>query len=70
MTLGHFIYIPGILLVGVIIGYVLGGRITTTYTLLEDGRISIDSTQEVSGTTTRGVVVRTYTTTGTLLWQQ
>lgn len=26
MTLGHFIYIPGILLVGVIIGYVLGGR--------------------------------------------
>lgn len=26
MTLGHFIYIPGILLVGVVIGYVLGGR--------------------------------------------
>ena len=26
MTLGHFIYIPGILLLGLIIGYVLGGR--------------------------------------------
>ena len=26
MTLGHFIYIPGILLLGVVIGYVLGGR--------------------------------------------
>ena len=26
MTLGHFVYIPGILLLGVVIGYVLGGR--------------------------------------------
>ena len=26
MTLGHFIYIPGILLVGAVIGYVLGSR--------------------------------------------
>jgi proteasome assembly chaperone (PAC2) family protein len=26
MTLGHFIYIPGILLLGIIIGYVMGGR--------------------------------------------
>ncbi len=26
MTLGHFLYIPGMLLLGVLIGYVLGGR--------------------------------------------
>ncbi|PRQ04928.1 hypothetical protein [Enhygromyxa salina] len=26
MTLGHFIYIPGILLLGIVIGYVIGGR--------------------------------------------
>ena len=26
MTLAHFIYIPGVLLLGVVIGYVLGGR--------------------------------------------
>lgn len=26
MTLGHFIYIPGILLLGIVIGFVLGGR--------------------------------------------
>lgn len=26
MTLAHFIYIPGIVLVGMAIGYVLGGR--------------------------------------------
>lgn len=26
MTLGHFLYIPGILLVGIMIGYSLGGR--------------------------------------------
>ncbi len=26
MTLGHFLYIPGILLVGIMIGYALGGR--------------------------------------------
>lgn len=30
MTLGHFIYIPGILLLGIIIGYVLGGRAAQT----------------------------------------
>lgn len=26
MTTGHFIYIPGILLLGIVIGFVLGGR--------------------------------------------
>lgn len=26
MTLAHFIYIPGVLLVGIVIGYILGGR--------------------------------------------
>jgi hypothetical protein len=26
MTLAHFIYIPGVLIVGIVIGYVLGGR--------------------------------------------
>ena len=26
MTLAHFVYIPGLLLVGAVIGYVLGGR--------------------------------------------
>ncbi|KIG15040.1 hypothetical protein DB30_06072 [Enhygromyxa salina] len=26
MTLGHFIYIPGMLLLGIVIGYVIGGR--------------------------------------------
>jgi hypothetical protein len=26
MTLAHFVYIPGVLLVGAVIGYVLGGR--------------------------------------------
>lgn len=26
MTLGHFIYIPGILLLGIVIGFVIGGR--------------------------------------------
>ena len=26
MTLAHFVYIPGILLVGIVIGYILGGR--------------------------------------------
>lgn len=26
MTLGHFIYIPGMLLLGIVIGFVLGGR--------------------------------------------
>lgn len=26
MTLAHFIYIPGILVFGIVVGYVLGGR--------------------------------------------
>ena len=26
MTLAHFVYIPGVLLLGIVIGYVLGGR--------------------------------------------
>lgn len=26
MTLAHFIYIPGVLLLGIVIGYILGGR--------------------------------------------
>ena len=26
MTLAHFIYIPGVLLFGIVVGYVLGGR--------------------------------------------
>lgn len=26
MTLGHFLYIPGVFLLGVLIGYILGGR--------------------------------------------
>lgn len=26
MTAGHFIYIPAILLIGIVIGWVLGGR--------------------------------------------
>lgn len=26
MTTGHFIYIPGILLIGIVIGIVIGGR--------------------------------------------
>ena len=26
MTAGHFIFIPGVLLVGVVIGWILGGR--------------------------------------------
>lgn len=30
MTLAHFVYIPGILLVGIVIGYVLGGRAAET----------------------------------------
>lgn len=27
MTLGHFIYIPGMILLGVLVGYVLAGRV-------------------------------------------
>jgi hypothetical protein len=30
MTLAHFVYIPGILVVGIVIGYVLGGRAAMT----------------------------------------
>jgi hypothetical protein len=30
MTLAHFIYIPGVLLAGLVIGYVLGGRAEQT----------------------------------------
>lgn len=30
MTLAHFIYIPGLLLIGIVIGYVLGGRAVET----------------------------------------
>lgn len=30
MTLGHFLYIPGVLVLGLVIGYVLGGRAATT----------------------------------------
>jgi hypothetical protein len=30
MTLAHFVYIPGILLVGIVIGWVLGGRAAET----------------------------------------
>ena len=26
MTLGHFLYIPGVLCLGILIGYILGGR--------------------------------------------
>jgi hypothetical protein len=26
MTLAHFIYIPGVLLLGIVVGYILGGR--------------------------------------------
>ncbi len=26
MTLGHFLYIPGMLCLGILIGYILGGR--------------------------------------------
>ncbi len=30
MTLAHFVYIPGVLLVGIVIGYILGGRAAQT----------------------------------------
>lgn len=26
MTLGHFLYIPGVFLLGILVGYILGGR--------------------------------------------
>ncbi len=30
MTLGHFLYIPGVLVLGLVVGYVLGGRAAAT----------------------------------------
>lgn len=38
MTLAHFVYIPGILLLGVVIGYVLGGRAAMTAAADRDAR--------------------------------
>ncbi len=38
MTLAHFIYIPGVLLVGIVIGYVLGGRAVETARADKDQR--------------------------------
>jgi hypothetical protein len=38
MTLAHFVYIPGILLVGMVIGYVLGGRAAVTASADRDAR--------------------------------
>lgn len=38
MTLAHFIYIPGVLLVGIVIGYVLGGRAVETARADKDAR--------------------------------
>lgn len=38
MTLAHFVYIPGILLVGMVIGYVLGGRAAVTASADKDAR--------------------------------
>jgi len=38
MTLAHFVYIPGILLVGIVIGYVLGGRAAVTASADKDAR--------------------------------
>lgn len=32
MTLGHFIYIPGMILLGMVIGYVLAGRVRAAST--------------------------------------
>jgi hypothetical protein len=39
VTLAHFIYIPGILLVGIVIGYVLGGRAVETSRADKDERL-------------------------------
>ncbi|MBK6918880.1 MAG: hypothetical protein IPH07_15920 [Deltaproteobacteria bacterium] len=30
MTLAHFVYIPGVLLVGIVLGWVMGGRAVQT----------------------------------------
>lgn len=38
MTLAHFVYIPGILVVGIVIGYVLGGRAAVTAAADRDAR--------------------------------
>ena len=38
MTLAHFIYIPGVLLVVIVIGYVLGGRAVETARADKDAR--------------------------------
>ncbi len=39
MTLAHFVYIPGILLVGIVIGYVLGGRAALTASADRDAKV-------------------------------
>ena len=39
MTLAHFIYIPGVLLVGIVIGYILGGRAVETTRADKDARL-------------------------------
>ena len=39
MTLAHFIYIPGVLLVGIVIGYILGGRAVETSRADKDARL-------------------------------
>jgi hypothetical protein len=38
VTLAHFIYIPGVLLLGIVIGYVLGGRAVETARADKDAR--------------------------------
>ncbi len=38
MTLAHFVYIPGLLLLGIVIGYVLGGRAAVTASEDKDAR--------------------------------
>jgi hypothetical protein len=39
VTLAHFIYIPGVLLVGIVIGYILGGRAVETTRADKDARL-------------------------------
>jgi hypothetical protein len=43
MTLGHFIYIPGMILLGAVIGYVLSGRVqrSTRGRAIEDDQRSV-----------------------------
>ncbi|MCB9568106.1 MAG: hypothetical protein H6710_13000 [Myxococcales bacterium] len=38
MTLGHFFYIPGVLVLGLVIGYVLGGRAAVAQSADRDER--------------------------------